>query len=212
MQRPSKHHPLLSRLNAPGLNKALIATLTALLALTMSVTGSAATERYLIDTKGAHAFIQFKVQHLGYSWLMGRFNRFEGDFKFDSEHPANSSVNVTIDVASIDSNHAERDKHLRGIDFFDVERFPTATFKSKSIEQTGEISGIITGMLTIKGVSKLVRLHANHIGGGDDPWGGYRQGFEATTQIKLKDFGIMYDLGPASQVAEIYISLEGIQQ
>ena len=165
-----------------------------------------------MDTEGSHAFIQFKIQHLGFSWLLGRFNTFDGEFVLDQKNIENSKVKVTIDVASVDSNHGERDKHLRGKDFFEVEKYPEATFVSTRVEKTGEKTAKITGDFTLKGVTKPVTLDAEYIGGGKDPWGGYRQGFEATTQLKLKDFGIDYNLGPASEVVDIYISVEGIRQ
>lgn len=171
-----------------------------------------AAETYKMDTKGSHAFIQFKIQHLGFSWLLGRFNTFDGEFVLDDTNVENSNVSVTIDVASVDSNHAERDKHLRGPDFFDVSKFPKASFVSTKIEKTGEKTAKITGDFTLKGVTKPLTLDAKYVGGGKDPWGGYRQGFEATTQFKLKDFGIDYNLGPASEVVDIYISVEGIKQ
>lgn len=177
-----------------------------------SAHAQAALEKYAFDIKGQHAFIQFKIKHLGYSWLLGSFNEFDGDFTVDREHPENSSVKVKIDMKSIDTNHADRDKHLRGVDFFDVDKFPVATFKSRSIELIDDTTAIISGHLKLKGVSKLVKLKAKHIGGGKDPWGGYRQGFEATTKIRLKDFGINYNLGPAAEFAEIYLSIEGIKQ
>lgn len=179
----------------------------------MIVTGTAsAADAYKMDIKGTHAFIQFKIQHLGFSWLLGRFNKFDGGFTLDEKNIENSSVQVKIDVASLDSNHAERDKHLRGKDFFNVSKFPEATFKSTKVEKTGEKTAKITGDFTLKGVTKPVTLDATYIGGGDDPWGGHRQGFEATTRIKLTDFDIDYNLGPAAEYAEIYISIEGIRQ
>ena len=171
-----------------------------------------AAETYKMDTKGSHAFIQFKIQHLGFSWLLGRFNTFEGEFVLDDTNVENSNVSVSIDVASVDSNHAERDKHLRGPDFFDVSKFPKASFVSTKIEKTGEKTAKITGDFTLKGITKPLTLDAKYVGGGKDPWGGYRQGFEATTQFKLKDFGIDYNLGPASELVDIYISVEGIKQ
>ena len=171
-----------------------------------------AADTYKMDTKGTHAFIQFKIQHLGFSWLLGRFNTFEGEFVLDEANVENSSVSVSIDVASVDSNHAERDKHLRGKDFLNVAKFPKASFVSTKIEKTGENTAKITGDFTLKGITKPITLDASYVGGGKDPWGGYRQGFEATTQFKLKDFGIDYNLGPASEVVEIYISVEGIKQ
>lgn len=167
---------------------------------------------YKIDTQGAHAFVQFKIKHLGYSWLWGRFNDFKGDFNFDENKPEATKVNVEINMTSLDSNHAERDKHLKGKDFFDVEKFPTSTFKSTSVTVNADKSALLKGDLTLKGVTKNIEIPVTAIGGGKDPWGGYRQGFEGRTTIKLKDFGIDYDLGPASQEAEVMLSIEGIRQ
>lgn len=172
----------------------------------------AAPETYKMDIKGSHAFIQFKIQHLGFSWLLGRFNTFDGSFTLDEDNVEKSSVDVTIDVDSVDSNHAERDKHLRGKDFFEVSKYPKATFKSTKVEKTGDKTAKITGDFTLKGVTKPVTLDVAYIGGGKDPWGGYRQGFEGSTRIRLKDFNMDYNLGPAAEYAEIYISVEGIKQ
>jgi polyisoprenoid-binding protein YceI len=88
---------------------------------------------YVIDTKGAHASINFAIKHLGYSVLTGRFDNFSGEFSYDPAKPEASTVNVTIDTTSVNSNHAERDKHLRSADFLNVEKFPKATFVSKKI-------------------------------------------------------------------------------
>ena len=167
---------------------------------------------YAFDKKGAHQFVMFKISHLGYSWLYGRFNDFDGSFTVDAENPENSSVQATIQVASLDSNHAERDKHLRGDDFLEVDEYPTATFKSTKIEKTGEKTAKITGDFTLHGVTKPVTLDAKLLGYGDDPWGGYRMGLEASTTLKLADFGITYDLGPASETVDIIISVEGVRQ
>ncbi|MBQ24832.1 MAG: hypothetical protein CL546_07815 [Alcanivorax sp.] len=167
---------------------------------------------YQFDKKGAHQFVTFKISHLGYSWLYGRFNDFNGTFTVDAENPENSQVTATIQTASVDSNHAERDKHLRGDDFLDVDEYPTATFKSTSIEKTGEKTAKITGDFTLHGVTKPVTLDAKLIGYGDDPWGGYRMGLEASTTLTLADFGITKNLGPASETVEIIISVEGIKQ
>lgn len=186
---------------------------SAVVAMAMLCSGlTRAADTYQMDTKGSHAFIQFKIQHLGFSWLLGRFNTFDGSFVLDESNVEKSKVNVSIDVASVDSNHAERDKHLRGADFFNVAKFPKASFVSTSVKKTGEKTAKITGDFTLKGITKPVTLDVKYIGGGKDPWGGYRQGFEATTQLRLKDFGIDYNLGPASEVVDIYISAEGIKQ
>ena len=167
---------------------------------------------YQFDKKGAHQFVMFKISHLGYSWLYGRFNDFNGTFTVDAENPENSKVEATIQTASVDSNHAERDKHLRSDDFLDVDTYPTATFKSTNIQLTGDDTAKITGDFTLHGVTKKVTLDAKMIGYGDDPWGGYRMGLEASTTLKLSDFGITKDLGPASESVAIIISVEGIKK
>ena len=181
-------------------------------ALLLPGAAAAEVEKYVIDTEGAHAFVQFRIQHLGYSWLYGRFNDFGGELTYDTENPENASVQVTIDTASLDSNHAERDKHLRGEDFLEVDKFPEARFQSTSYAPTGENTATLTGDLTLHGITKPVTIEVEQIGAGPDPWGGYRRGFQGATTIALKDFGIDYDLGPASQEVELILSVEGIRQ
>jgi polyisoprenoid-binding protein YceI len=173
-----------------------------------------AAENYVIDTKGMHASINFKIKHLGYSYLLGRFNDFGGTFTFDEANPANSKVDVTIKTTSLDSNHAERDTHLRGDKFLDAGKFPTATFKSTKITK-GDDAGefIVVGDLTLHGVTKPVTIEVESIGAGPDPWGGYRRGFEGETKLTLADFGIdKFDLGPASKQVELELQIEGVRQ
>lgn len=181
------------------------------LAALLLTTGSAVAADYKIDKEGQHAFVNFRIQHLGYSWLYGTFKDFDGTFSFDEANPASDKVNVTINTNSLDTNHAERDKHLRSGDFLNVAKHPKATFTSTEVKKDGD--GLdITGNLTLNGVTKPVTLEAKLIGQGDDPWGGKRAGFEASGKIKLKDFAITTDLGPASQEVELIISVEGVQQ
>lgn len=178
-------------------------------ALNMS---SANAEDYVIDTKKAHAFIQFKIKHLGYSWLLGRFNDFSGEFTYDEKNPAAAKISVKIDPSSIDSNHAERDKHLRGKDFLHVSKYPKSSFVSKSFKQKADGTGVLTGDFTLHGVTKELVIDVKGIGHGDDPWGGYRRGFEGKTSFALKDFGMNYNLGPASKEVELFLSIEGIRK
>ncbi|MGK4328625.1 YceI family protein [Lonsdalea quercina] len=182
-----------------------------LLASTVSYAGSALAADYKIDKEGQHAFIQFRIKHLGYSWLYGTFKDFDGTFTFDEANPAADKVNVTIKTDSVDTNHAERDKHIRSADFLNVAKAPLATFASTGVKKSGDDLDI-TGNLTLNGVTKPVTLEAKLLGQGDDPWGNYRAGFEAKGKIKLKDFNITTDLGPASQDVELIISLEGVRQ
>ncbi|QGT77769.1 YceI family protein [Guyparkeria halophila] len=195
---------LTRRLSAALLAGAIAAPVSAL-----PVTAQAA--EYVIDTEGQHAFIEWRINHLGFSWLYGRFNDFEGSFEYEDGSIEDASVEVTIDMASLDSNHAERDKHLREADFFHVKEYPEATFKSTGIESTDD-GFVITGDLTMRGVTKEIEIEAEKVGEGEDPWGGYRAGFHGTTTLTLKDFGIDYDLGPAATTAEVTLSVEGVRQ
>ena len=165
--------------------------------------------QYDIDL--SHAFIQFRISHLGYSVLNGRFNQFGGTFEWDKDNPSKAAIEVTVDTNSLDSNWAERDKHLRGEDFLHVEKFPKATFKST--KYTGDAKGgKLEGVLTLHGVSKPITLDVKAIGEGPDPWGGYRAGFEATTSIKRADFGMTYNLGPTSESMSFDLFIEGIRK
>jgi polyisoprenoid-binding protein YceI len=165
--------------------------------------------QYDIDL--SHAFIQFRILHLGYSVLTGRFNQFGGTFEWDKDNPSTAAIEVTVETNSIDSNWAERDKHLRGEDFLHVEKFPKATFKST--KYTGDAKGgKLEGVLTLHGVSKPIVLDVKAIGEGPDPWGGYRAGFEATTTIKRADFGMTYNLGPKAESMSFDLFIEGIRK
>ena len=116
-----------------------------------------------------------------------------------------------MNTASLDTNHAERDKHIRSADFLNTAKFPQATFASTAVKKEGK-EYKITGDLTLNGVTKPITLDARLLGEGKDPWGGYRAGFEANGEIVLKEFNITKDLGPASQKAELIISVEGVRQ
>ena len=173
-----------------------------------------AYEHYLIDTKDAHAFITFRVQHLGFSWLEGRFNRFRGTFDYAEANPALNRVEVEIDVARLDTNHGLRDKHLRGERYFDVERYPKARFKSTAWIDHGDGTATLKGRFTLRGVTREIAIAVKKMGTGKDPWGGYRRGFEGTTTLRLSDYHMKdaAKLGPAAEEIRIWISLEGVLQ
>jgi len=185
-----------------------------LLALSVSAAAMTATVAnaadYVIDTQGAHASVNFKVKHLGYSWLVGRFNDFEGSFEWDKAKPADSEIEVTIKTASVDSNHAERDKHLRSKDFLLTDKYPTATFKSTSYKPTGEGKGELTGEFTLRGVTKTITFPVSQIGEGKDPWGGYRAGFAGEYTLMLGDYGMDGYLGNIPVVMEL--NVEGVRK
>jgi len=182
---------------------------TSLILGSTSVSTQAA--EYKVDVEGAHAFVQFKIKHLGYSWLLGEFNTFDGNFAYDAKAPNQAKINIEIDTKSLDSNHAERDKHLKGNDFLNVKKFPKANFVSKDIKFSDDTNAIVTGDFTLKGVTKTISFPISKIGEGQDPWGGYRVGFTGTTSLKLTDYGIDYNLGPASTHVEMALHIEGVK-
>ena len=166
---------------------------------------------YGFDRDGQHQFIQFRISHLGFSTLYGRFNDFDGEFTYDAENPEDSSVKVTVNTASVDSNHSERDKHLRSEDFLYVDEYPKATFESTSIEMQDEDSATVTGDLTLRSVTNEIELDMELIKHGTDPWDNYRMGFEGTTTLTLDDFGIPKNL-PEAETVKLMLSVEGIRQ
>jgi len=185
---------------------------TTLLFVSLSFTSvSAIADKYIVDIEGMHAAIQFKISHLGYSWLVGRFNDFDGHFNYDKNKPEDSKIEIVIKTNSIDSNHAKRDKHLREEDFLDVDKHPEAKFTSTSFSQKSDGTGILKGDFTLLGVTKPISIDVKYIGQGDDPWGGYRVGFEGETMILLADYGLTYDLGPASTELQLFFHIEGIK-
>lgn len=170
---------------------------------------SVVAEKYKIDT--AHSFIQFSILHLGYSVLKGQFNKLNGSFEYDEKNPGNASIEVEVDTASVDSNHAERDKHLRSKDFLEVSNFPKASFKSTSFKMEGD-RGVLKGDLTLHGVTQQLTMNVEQIGAGDDPWGGFRRGFKGSTTLVRSDYGIDHNLGPKSASMELQVFIEGIRQ
>ena len=141
----------------------------------------------------SHSAIHFSVRHMVVSKTRGRFGKFGGQLSFDPKNPAAASVQVTIDTASIDSADAQRDGHLRSADFFDVEKFPHATFKSTKVQDLGGDKYRVTGNLTVHGVTRPVVLETSFEGSGKDPWGGERAGFSATTSIDRREFGLEWN-------------------
>ncbi|SJL83398.1 YceI family protein [Vibrio palustris] len=189
------------------MNKRLLA-LTLACASFAPLTANAAD--YVIDTKGAHAAIHWQASHLGYSYNTGRFNTFSGTFSFDPEHIEKSTVNVTVKTDSIDSNHAERDKHLRSDEFINAEDYPTAKFSSTKVVSTGDKNFDIKGNLTLHGETAPITIHAHLVGAGDDPWGGERAGFTGTTTLNLADFNI--DAMGMVKKVDLELFVEGVKQ
>jgi len=139
-----------------------------------------------------HSEVSFQIRHL-VSQVRGRFNEFSGTVQLDPKNLPASSVELHIKAASIDTGVADRDKHLRSADFFDVEKFPEITFKSESIKPAGKDTYNVTGTLTMHGVSKKITLPVTYGGQAKDPWGNTRAGFETETTLNRKDYKIEWN-------------------
>ncbi|MGI9353678.1 MAG: YceI family protein [Rhizobiaceae bacterium] len=164
---------------------------------------------YTVDP--AHSFIQFSTIHLGYSKLPGQFNKFSGKLEYDPEKgPESQKISITIDTTSIDTNHADRDKHLRSDDFFKTGSMSVAKFESTKFEGDAN-GGTLTGDLTLLGVTKEISFPIKKIGEGPDPWGGYRVGFEGEYLLTRKDFGMDFQLGPAAENVDVKLMIEAIK-
>jgi polyisoprenoid-binding protein YceI len=145
-----------------------------------------------IDT--SHSSIEFAIRHMMLAKTRGRFNTFSGTVELNEEHPTKSWVDVTIEVASIETRDEKRDAHLRSTDFFDAEKYPYITFKSKKVEQTSDRSGKIYGDLTIKDVTNEVVLDVEYIGSSKSPWGTTSYGFSASTRVSRADWGLTWNV------------------
>ncbi|WP_332662615.1 YceI family protein [Aeromicrobium sp.] len=156
----------------------------------MTTATAVSTGTWTIDP--THTEVGFSVRHL-MSKVRGKFEAVEGTIVTQEDLTA-STVNVTVDLNSINTGTADRDNHLRSADFFEVESYPKMTFVSTGIVQKSETDFVVTGDLTIKGVSKPVELTTEFLGEGGDPWGGTRVGVEATAEISRKEFGIDFNI------------------
>ncbi len=162
------------------------------MAVGLSLPARAATSTWQIDPQ--HSSAQFAVRHLGLSTVRGAFSKLSGTMVLDDQDITKSSVEVTIDVNTVDTREPDRDKDLRSERFFDVAHFPTMTFKSKKVEQLAPGKLRVTGDLTIRGTSREVTLDVdgptNPV---KDPWGNQRLAATATTKIKRQDYGVKWN-------------------
>lgn len=147
--------------------------------------------KYTIDN--SHSDISFSVRHMVFAKVRGHFTKWSAQLSFDSADPGQSSVEVDIDTASIDTREAQRDGHLRSPDFLDAEKFPKITYRSKKVEKAGEGHYKVAGELTVHGVTREVPLDVEETGRGKDPWGNDRVGFVAKTSVNRLDFGLKWN-------------------
>jgi polyisoprenoid-binding protein YceI len=168
---------------------------------------------WTIDT--SHSEVGFTVRHL-MSKVRGQFRSFDGTLRI-AENPLESSVQATIDISSVDTRNDDRDAHLRSGDFFSVETAPTMSFQSTEILDKDD-DFVVRGDLTIKNVTKPVEMELQYLGVGIDPWGNSRVGFEATTTLSRKDWGIDFNIpleGDKLMIGDkinVVIAIEAVRQ
>lgn len=165
-------------------------------------------DTYQVDT--AHSFLSFKVKRAGFSYVVGRFNSFNGSSTWDESDASQRSLEITIQTESVDTGNERRDQHLRSPDFFNAKQFPAMTFKSTSIKDT-EVDGYeaaweVAGDLSLHGVSKPLTFVLRQIGRGEDRRGNYNVGLQAEFTIKRSEFGMtnMIEMGGD----EVHCSIE----
>jgi polyisoprenoid-binding protein YceI len=153
----------------------------------------ATTTQTVWEIDPAHTEAGFQTKHLMIAKVRGRFAKVSGTILLDEAELSNSSVTAEIEVASIDTREEKRDDHLRSADFFDVEKYPTITFRSTRVEPAGSGEVKVTGDLTIRDVTREIALLVTDEGRSKDPWGGERAGFSATVKIDRRDFGLTWN-------------------
>lgn len=142
----------------------------------------------------SHSSLGFVVRHLGFSKVRGAFDVFEGEIEFDPSDLASLEADASIETESVNTNEDNRDEHLRSADFFDVENYPTITFKSTDVRVIDDSTFKLIGEFSLHGVTKTIELDAEYLGESPDPWGGTRIGFEARTKINRKDYGLNWNV------------------
>jgi polyisoprenoid-binding protein YceI len=157
----------------------------------MSTVTETPSGKYTIDP--AHSRIGFVARHAMITKVRGSFNEFTGSGYFDVDKPENSHFELTIDVTSIDTRNADRDAHLKSNDFFDMETHPQITFSSTAVDKVDDDTFRVTGDLTIKGVTRPVSIDFESNGSAKDPFGNLRAGFEGSTTINRKDWGLTWN-------------------
>ena len=168
-------------------------------------------DAYRIDD--THSFANWTIRHVA-SKTSGTFSDIKGKILIDANDLTKSSVEAKINMLSVNSSHVKRDEHIKKPEYLDVEKFAEMTFVSKKIEAKSKTEGVMTGVLTMHGVSKEMTFPFKVLGFGSDPWGGYRAGFEAHTSLKASDFGFAWPLvkdAPVGDDIEITLLIEGVK-
>jgi len=166
-----------------------------------------AADSYKVDP--VHSTVIFRVNHMGTSWVYGRFDEVSGTFTVDEKSP---EFDISVNADSVDTNNKQRDTHLKSADFFSVKEFPTITFKSTSVTSTGEKKFDVTGDLTLHGVTKSITVPIDFVGAAESKQMGSRAGYEALFSVKRSDYGMDKMVGPVGDEIHLTVSFEGVKQ
>jgi polyisoprenoid-binding protein YceI len=167
---------------------------------------ASAGETYQVDP--VHSTVIFRVKHMNTAYFWGRFNEITGTFALDSSDPSQVKLEFQVSAASVDTGNAKRDQHLKGPDFLNAVQFPTISFASKAVEKSGN-AYLVTGDMTLHGVTKPITVHLTPTGTGKGPTGAEIGGIEANVTIRQSDFGITKMTGMIGDDVWINISVEG---
>lgn len=159
--------------------------------MTITTTKAALTGTWNLDP--SHTRLGFSARHAMVTTVRGSFTDVSGVLTLDGDDPTKSHADVTVQTSSVDTGTPDRDVHLRGADFFDVEKWPTLTFTSTSARASGDDEYVLAGDLTIRDVTRPVELAISYLGSSTDPFGNARTGFEGSTEISRKDFGLVWN-------------------
>ena len=176
----------------------------------------ATVRTYTVDP--SHSRLGFVVRHLGFSKVRGAFEQFEGTVRMTPGDLSTLAAEATIQASSISTNEEKRDAHLRSADFFEVETYPTITFRSTEVRDVKGDRFTLVGDLTMHGVTKRIALEGEFLGEGPDPWGGTRVAFEAGTKVNRKDFGLNWNVALeaggwlVSEDVEIVLEVQAVLQ
>lgn len=157
----------------------------------MTPTLQTTLQTYTIDP--SHSRLGFSVRHLGFSKVRGSFEQFEGTLRMDGDDLSTLQAEATVQTATVTTNDAKRDEHLRSGDFFLVDEHPTITFQSTGVRDVSGNTFTLEGDFTLRGVTKRIALQAEYLGSGADPWGNEKAAFEAHTTINRKDYGLNWN-------------------
>lgn len=190
-------------------NRSVFGILAAMAIMWMTAPVDAA-EKYQVDP--AHTYVLFKVMHLGVGYSYGRFDSPTGSIVWDEANPANSTIAIAVDAASINTAVEKRDQHIRSADFLNSGKYTTIAFKSTSVAEKSADTYAINGELTLLGKTRPISIEARQTGNGKDPWGNYRRGFKSIFVIKRSDWGMDFMLGGLGDEVELTVSVEGVRK